>query len=111
MSLFLNVFTNDGDDFLVYRVNWLRARSQWNRWSEELPRTEKEMIWTTLYFMHQRDVWYRTLSDQNGDKGLIAYCEKKIYHWEEMARVADFQFRSANEDYPGVWCPIVPKHM
>jgi hypothetical protein len=89
----------------------MRARSQKNRWEEELPRTEKEMIWTTLYFMHQRDVWYGHLlalrectSDSHGHR---AYCEQMISQWEEFSRTADFQFRRANNEFPGVWKPIV----
>ena len=45
----------------VYRVNWMRARAQRNRWDEELMKTEKEMLWVTLYFMHHRDLWYDRL--------------------------------------------------
>jgi len=90
----------------------MRARSQKNRWEEELPRSEQEMIWTTLYFMHQRDAWYdRLLQLRTNPEGQFhgheAYCEEKISHWEEFARVAAFQFRSANLDYPDVWRPIL----
>ena len=45
--------------------------------------------------MHQRDVWYNRLRGlrQRTDrlKGHEAYCEEKMFHWEEFARVADFQ--------------------
>jgi hypothetical protein len=30
-----------------------------------------------------------------------------MFHWEEFARVADFQFRSSNPDFPEVWSPLV----
>ena len=89
----------------------MRARSQKNQWEEELPRTEHEMVWTTLYFAHQRDVWYNRLLQlrmrTNRLKGHEAYCEEKMFHWEEFARVADFQFRSTNPDFPDVWSPLV----
>jgi hypothetical protein len=69
------------------------------------------MIWTTLYFMHQRDTWYsrllqiRTLAECQ--PGKVAYCEEKIAHWEEFARLAAFNFRNANPDFPDIWRPIV----
>jgi hypothetical protein len=69
------------------------------------------MIWTTLYFMHERDKWYRRLLmfqeqglDQHGHK---AYCEEKIAQWEEFARLAAFQFRKANHEFPDTWTPII----
>jgi hypothetical protein len=61
--------------------------------------------------MHQRDVWYnrllglRTRTDRR--KGYEAYCEGKIFQWEEFARIADFQFRSSNPDFPVIWSPLV----
>ena len=71
----------------------MRARSQRNRWEEELPRTEQEMVWATLYFMHQRDIWYARLVELHAKpvrlKGHEAYCEEKIAHWEEFARVGN----------------------
>jgi hypothetical protein len=89
----------------------MRARAQKNRWEEELPRTEKEMIWTTLFFMHQRDAWYGRLLDIRGETadspGHRAYCEQMIFQWEEFSRIADFQFVHSNKDFPGIWRPIV----
>ena len=114
---FLNVCINYLLDFLlspvllVYRVNWLWARAQRNRWQEELPRTQREMIWTTLYFIHQRDMWQSRLQSSRSvvrrKEGFMAYCEKKIYIWEEMARIADIQFQEADTDYCPVWKPLI----
>ena len=74
-------------------------------------RTEKEMVWTTLYFMHERDTWYSrlvTLREQGLNQGdHEAYCEQKISQWEEFARLAAFQFRNANPDFPTTWVPLV----
>jgi hypothetical protein len=111
ISLQLNVFPHS---CLVYRVNWMRARAHAHRWEEELLKTEKEMIWTTRYFMHQRDTWYGrlvALREQGvAQKGHEAYCEQMISQWEEFARLAEFQFRRANSDFPDTWVPIVPSH-
>src|SRR5258705_496991 len=61
------------NDISVYRANWMRARAHTQHWEEELPRTEKEMEWTTRYFMYERDVWYRRLvnlrEEGSGGKG------------------------------------------
>jgi hypothetical protein len=100
---------------VVYRVNWLRARAHAHRWEEELPLTEKEMIWTTLYFVNERDKWYRrlvNLRDQEMDqKGHEAYCEQMISQWEEYARLAAFQFRKANPNFPDTWTPLITNHL
>ena len=92
----------------------MRGRAHAHRWEEEFLKTEKEMVWTTLYFMHQRDTWYRRLvglRDQEvPDKGHAAYCEQMISQWEEFARLAAFQFHRANHDFPDTWVPIIPSH-
>jgi hypothetical protein len=81
------------------------------RWEEELPRTEREMVWTTLYFMHQRDDWYSRLQELRQtlpkSPGHEAYCEQKMAQWEEFARIASFQYRQVNPDFPLTWRPIV----
>ena len=85
---------------IVYWVNWLRAQAQTWRWEEEYLWTEREMIWTTLYFMHQRDKWYGQLinlhNQGSSQRGHEAYCEQMIAQWEEYARLATFQFWKAN---------------
>ena len=94
---------------LVYRVNWMRARAQKNRWEEELPRTEKEMIWTTRYFMHQSNVWHERLCGLRQttprSSGQEAYCEEKLSQWEELGRIADTQFRQIWYNMPATWKP------
>ena len=82
-----------------------------HRCEEELPKTEKEMVWTTRYFMHQRDLWYQRLINVRAigitQKGYDAYCEDKMWHWEEFARLAAFQFQKVNPNFPSVWVPII----
>ena len=95
-----------------YRVNWLRSRAQKNRWEEELLRTEREMVWTVLYFMHQRDIWYQRLQleknvQQEASLGRLAYCEQQIGQWEELARAGDAQFRLVKADMPETWVPLL----
>ena len=89
----------------------MRARAQLNRWEEEFPRTQKEMEWTTLYFMHQRDVWYFRLASlrQTSPRlmGQEAYCEEMMFRWEEFGRLAEVQYRAVNSQFPLIWKPIV----
>jgi len=88
----------------------MRARAQKNRWEEELPRTEKEMVWSTLYFMHRRDSWYSRLvqlRQQPKSFGHRAYCEEMIFRWEEFGHLADAQYKLANTDFPSTWKPLV----
>jgi hypothetical protein len=96
---------------LVYRVNWMRARAQLHRWEEEFPRTEKEMEWSTRYFMRQRDIWYHRLCSLRqqfpGFLGHEAYCEEMMFRWEEFGRLAEVQYRAVNPNFPIIWKPIV----
>jgi hypothetical protein len=89
----------------------MRARAHAHRWEEELPKTEQEMVWTTRYFMYQRDTWYKRLvilrAQDVKQKGHEAYCERNISQWEEFARLAEFQFRNANPEFPNTWVPII----
>ena len=43
--------------FLVYRVNWLRAKARVDRWQEELILVKHEMQWTLLWFQYQANLW------------------------------------------------------
>ena len=90
----------------------MRARAQRNQWEEEFVRTKHEMVWVTLYCMHQRDTWYDRLRAlcQNQQSGLRAYTEEMIYRWEEFARIANFQFRVVNPDLMEIWKPLIRLH-
>ncbi|KAF9521380.1 hypothetical protein CPB83DRAFT_751286, partial [Crepidotus variabilis] len=70
----------------VYRLHWLRARAQRDRWAEELENTEHEMTRTVLFFIHQAAVWkkYRAVAEQNQSGGEVAYCEQQIHMWNEL---------------------------
>ncbi|KAG1797545.1 uncharacterized protein BJ212DRAFT_1289685 [Suillus subaureus] len=43
--IFINA-TSLCSPFLVYWVNWLKAKAQYDRWSEELKLVQHEMYWT-----------------------------------------------------------------
>jgi len=87
------------------------ARAQKNRWEEELARTEREMEWSTRYFMNKRDAWYSRLihlrRQPDETAGHAAYCEEMIFRFEEFTRLADTQYRMANTDFPPTWKPLL----
>ena len=74
----------------VYRVNWLRAKAQMDRWQEELKLVENEMTWMGLWFDYHRKIWDRrgNESKQQGLKGHACYAWKQVWMWEMMAREA-----------------------
>ena len=43
--------------YLVYRVNWLRAKARVDRWEEERTLVKHEMHWTTIWFQNQANLW------------------------------------------------------
>jgi hypothetical protein len=43
--------------YLVYRVNWLKAKARVDRWQEELVLVKNEMQWTILWFKNQANLW------------------------------------------------------
>jgi len=92
-------------------VHWLRARAQLHRWKEEYDVTSREMVWTVLYFIFQRNKWQLRRQQQmtpTPSIGKIAYCEKQMHLWEELGRVANMQFANARETYPSdTWRPAV----
>ena len=85
----------------VYRVNWLRARAQKNRWEEEILLTQYEMKWVVNYFNHMAlkwrsrcNVWTGVpLADGRVARGHQAYAEKQIAMWNELGRVSDITFK------------------
>lgn len=70
--------------FLVYRVNWLKAKARYDRWSEELKLVQHEMHWTVRWFQNQELMWRRRSGEsiKNGHK---AYAEKQAFMWAEFA--------------------------
>ena len=69
--------------YLVYRVNWLRAKARVDRWVEEQALVKHEMEWTILSFKYQADLWDER--SKNKDAGLSmghdAYSVKQRKLW------------------------------
>jgi hypothetical protein len=91
----------------VYRLHWLRARAQANRWTEELKLTHHEMSWTVRFYMYMAKKWEfrRSLRNSNGHH---AYAGKQIVMWNELGRVADSLFQENNPTYSSIWHGVPP---
>ena len=83
----------------VQRVHWIRARSQKNRWEEELLLVKYEMEWTTRSFLHKAKVWQDRFEELNVGPGPKAYAARQSSQWRCMASEADRLFRSTNPEY------------
>jgi len=92
----------------VYRINWLRARAQNNRWTEELSLTKHEMEWTVRWYVYMAKKWKsrRDVRDQVS-LGHIAYAEKQMAMWNELGRVAQLLFTKGNPTHLPVWEDVV----
>ena len=59
--------------------------------------------------MHHSNVWHERLCSlrQTSPRlpGHEAYAEEQISQWEELGRIADFQFRQAWLNMPPTWKP------
>jgi hypothetical protein len=80
--------------FTVSRVNWLRARARYQRWKEEIEILKHEMIWTELWFEHQREVWERREHDamKSRQNGHQAYAAKQVWVWTQFLEDAKKSF-------------------
>ena len=88
----------------VYRLNWLRARAQNNRWTEELLLTKREMEWTVRWYVYMAKRWKsRRDVPEPVSLGHIAYTEKQMSMWNELGRVAHVLFTNSNPTHPAVW--------
>ncbi|KAG1828201.1 hypothetical protein EV424DRAFT_1344918 [Suillus variegatus] len=67
-----------------YRVNWLKAKARYDRWSEELKLVQHEMCWTVWWFQKQESEW-RARADESIKNGHRAYAEKQASMWAEFA--------------------------
>lgn len=93
-------------NFTVYRIHWLRARAEKNRWSEELYLTEHEMVWTVKYYMYMAKLWEKRRMEYIHNQGLKAYAEQQIALWNDLGRVTQNLFRRVNFSHSQIWSPI-----
>jgi hypothetical protein len=76
---------------LVDRVHWLRAKAQFERWSEEQASIHNEAVWVPAYFHTRAEQWEARMnrSTQYLQHGHAAYASRQMYVWEELSRSAE----------------------
>ncbi|KAH9017156.1 hypothetical protein EDB84DRAFT_1276642 [Lactarius hengduanensis] len=72
----------------VERVHWLRARAQFERWSEEQHSIHNEAKWIPAYFHAKAETWKKLMitATQDSLKGHQAYASYQMHAWEELSR-------------------------
>ena len=84
----------------VYRVHWLRARAQLNRWQEEVTLTRNEMHWVINYFTFRQSQWLSWQSlYPDMTPGHHAYAERQKAMWVEIGEQARRVFQMIWADF------------
>jgi hypothetical protein len=85
--------------YLVYRVNWLKAKARFDRWKEELFLVKNEMQWTMLWFQNEANVWKERseMEDDDLPKGHKAYALKQQKLWNEFLTKSSERFKLYND--------------
>lgn len=85
--------------FVVYRVNWLRARETYKRTREEVILVSHEMEWTVRYFDHQAKQWSMRKSaiDTSGHR---SYALRMESMWTRFATRSREVFNATSQQFP-----------
>ncbi|EAU84183.2 hypothetical protein CC1G_13091 [Coprinopsis cinerea okayama7 len=81
----------------LYRVNWLRAKSRFDRWKEEHTLLTCEMDWVLNFFAYKIDqceTWALTKPDSPGH---VAYANRQGDMWKRMLAHATKMFKKTRE--------------
>ncbi|GBE83152.1 hypothetical protein SCP_0501990 [Sparassis crispa] len=79
------------DEF--YRVNWLRARAQYERWREERVLVHSEMAWTIATFKRNMKRWAHWLEMTDPSwRGHVCYAARQVSMWRTFASHATDAF-------------------
>ena len=66
----------------VYRVNWLRAKSRFDRCKEEVALVSSEMEWTKLFYGYAKNKWLtRARASAAKDPSMVFYALREAYNW------------------------------
>ena len=76
----------NNDTFLVYRVNWLRAKSRRDRWAEEVELLRSELTWVKLYYDKQSEIWKKWAVATAQNQGNATYYALKQQNMWELFR-------------------------
>ena len=91
---------------VVYRVNWLRAKSRRDRWEEELQLVGSELLWTSLYFRKRSAEWINRATSVVEDRPLLSYYAlKQSHNWglleQQAERALNKLIPVASASFPG----------
>ena len=80
--------------FLVYRVNWLRAKARVDRWLEEETLVKHKMQWTVQWFQYQANLWNERSNREDGNLplGHKSYSTKQEKLWNAFVLKASQKF-------------------
>ncbi|KAI6018405.1 hypothetical protein EDC04DRAFT_2902121 [Pisolithus marmoratus] len=81
-----------------YQINWLKARARRDRWQEEVLLVRHEMLWTSLWFKHHKNIWEKRAL-QSTEPGREAYANKQIGLWSDFDKKARMMFQGKQMDY------------
>ena len=78
----------------VTRVNWFRAKACSKRWEEEVLILKHEIIWTKLWFEHQKSKWEERLRTAMlaSKLGHQAYAAKQARMWSQFVEDVEMEF-------------------
>lgn len=73
-------------DWLVYRVNWLRAKAARDRWAEEVELVTSEFQWTVSFFENRSRSWreHQRNSLESGKLGHASYSARQATLYDRL---------------------------
>ena len=76
---------------IVDRIDWLRARAQFERWLEEQASIYNEAVWVPAYFHTKAEQWKERMliSAESFQQGHSAYASQQMHSWEELSRSSE----------------------
>ncbi|KAI6018871.1 hypothetical protein EDC04DRAFT_2607677 [Pisolithus marmoratus] len=83
-----------------YQINWLKARARRDRWKEEVLLVRHEMLWTSLWFKHHKNIWEKRAL-QSTKPGKEAYANKQIGLWSDFDKKARLMFQGQYKEARG----------
>ncbi|KAI6003376.1 hypothetical protein EDC04DRAFT_2971510 [Pisolithus marmoratus] len=81
-----------------YRINWLKARARRDRWREEVSLVRHEMLWTTLWFQYEKEIW-ETWALQSTEPGKEAYASKQVELWSDFTKKVGLMFQGKQMEW------------
>ncbi|KAK7458894.1 hypothetical protein VKT23_009905 [Stygiomarasmius scandens] len=76
-----------------YRVNYLKAQAEWQRWDEELLLLKKEAIWRVAWFTYHKELWETRAKSTECGSGLQVHAHQMSLRWEKFALRSEKRLR------------------